>query len=488
LIGDVGDDAEDRADPLRFFAQGVHVALEGLGFVAYRNHGRDHLAHQAFPLARLLLHRRGIFRRGGGVLGHFQNGGVHFLHGRGRVLNAVVLLPGAVAGLFDLGRELLRSGGHTVGHLGGFEGGPGDGLVLGLDAALLLKDFGQIHPEGDGAEQGAVQIEKGRGMDGDPKILARRRVVVELGGQGAAFLDGPVREGLPAGVVLEELARALAEKGFPGAVFFQQPADGVVGPKHGEIRSHDAARGGNALEHALGKAQALFEFPDHVMEVVGKNGQFGPKGAGGLGRVVAGGDLGRKVGQGPQGGEDKPAVDERNHGRHDQDHEQPHRAQDPALGRGLGGHFGVVGTHAHDPARGRHGGHSHEFSFAMPVVVEGPRAGGQGLADEILVGQVGHEQFLVHAVGDHAPFFVQDEAVAPFADPDGIDGRGREIIPAGAHGHGAEQLSVRAVDGLGHHVNQHIRRSRLHDALAEGKVLSAEDGLAVIAVQTIAAG
>jgi len=89
---------------------------------------------------------------------------------------------------------------------------------------------------------------------------------------------------------------------------------------------------------------------------------------------------------------------------------------------------------------------------------------------------------------DDATFPVEDEAVAALPEPNRIDGVLREVIPTGAHGHGAEELTILVVNGLCYHINQHIPGGRLHDALTEGEILSAEYGLAVIAVQAIAAG
>ena len=99
--------------------------------LAYAGHD---LVHD--PSARLGLLAGGVGRlgRAPGVLGDLKHGGVHLLHGRGRLGDTLGLLLRSPVRLLDLGGQLLRGRGEHLDHA--FQ------LRRGLEHALALGGFG----------------------------------------------------------------------------------------------------------------------------------------------------------------------------------------------------------------------------------------------------------------------------------------------------------------------------------------------------------
>ena len=155
---------------------------------------------------------------------------------------------------------------------------------------------------------------------------------------------------------------------------------------------------------------------------------------------------------------------------------------------GPGRQFGIEGAHADEPTGLGNSGHGHELVLTVPDIAERSLPLGQGLPDEVLLGQVHQQQLLVRGVGDDAAGGVQNEAVAALAELDGIDGLGREVVPLGAQGHAAEQLAVRAMHGLGDDINDDVAGGGLHDARGDGQVLPAEDRPGIFPVEAVTAG
>jgi hypothetical protein len=152
-----------------------------------------------------------------------QHRGVHFLHGRGRGLDAVALHVGAAPDLVGLGRDLLGGGGNVLHHplqaLGGVQQALGPG-ALGLGLGLLGFGLGR-------AGRGGLVFRVG-GLGGD---------LVDVAAQGGGHaVQGLLQaRGLVAALGLQ-FHGVVAARDFPGRA-------GGLGDRPGDA-AHDEHRQG----------------------------------------------------------------------------------------------------------------------------------------------------------------------------------------------------------------------------------------------------
>jgi len=464
------------------FPQFVHVFLERRRCLAHRAHGRDHLDDQIGALPGLGPGIVGILGRCPGVFGHFQDGGVHLFHGGDRLLDPVVLFLGAPVGLFDLGGEFLGGRGHAAGDLRSFGGGPGDDGVLLLDVFLLGHDRRKIRPEREGADHGAVEVEKGRGRDVELACFSGWRDIFEDGMAGLFFIERLVGQRGTGGVAKEEFPGGDAFLVFGSAFPFQGLAGLPVRPGHLVGGVEDGAGRGNAPKDALGKTELGLEFVHHVPDAIGQGFHFPLEIAGEGGFVVTGGDPGRELADGGERSEHESPVDDRDDGHHHDDHEQSDDKQNGALMIGAGLHFGRAGRHAHQPARGRDFGHGHILGFVGVGVLDKAVFHLERLLDEALIAAVLENVLFFGGMGDGGPGAVDHEGIAFFTEMDGIDEFLGEGVPDGGDGQSAEQLAIRPMNGLGGDEDQRRSGFGLDDFFGNIGLLARSDGLVVVAI------
>ena len=473
---------------MRLLPQVAHVALEPVRGCAHGPDGTHDLRHQFGSFAGLFP---GLVRAPGGVAGvsgHLEDGGVHFLHGRDRVLHAIVLFLGSLVALVDPGGELTGGRGHAVGDGRGLFRGVGDEGVLRLDAVFLGRDAGQVVPEHQAAEETAVHVVKRRGVHVQVQQPAAAGREVHVQGQALTRGDSLVRQGLPAGVVVKKRSCVLPLGGFGRGAQFQEFHGLVVDPQDAAVRPGHGAGGGDAVQHALGEAEAFLEFADHALQVAGQGGEFEAEGSVEGGVQVAFGDpggIGRHAGQGAQ---HQAPVGQGDAGHGQDEGQAADREHDRALPAGERRHVGLEGRHAHDPVRGRHPGQGHVFALALPVVGQGAFLAGQGFLDERDVRHVFEQQALVRAVGDDRARGVDHEGVAALPEAQGIDEVLGVDVPLGTHGHAAEELARGVAHGLGHHEDEDVAAAGGKHLVREHHVLAAEHAFDVVAVGPAASG
>ena len=143
LVRDVRDHAHNPGDVLGVLVELDHVALEFQGHLMDLPNALHGLFHHLGPGLGLLLGIGGSGGGGTGVLGDFLDSGVHFVHGRGRLGQALGGFGRAPVGLFDLGGKLGGGGGDHAAHLFQLVGGHKHGLGFGL--GFLARGLGLGH-------------------------------------------------------------------------------------------------------------------------------------------------------------------------------------------------------------------------------------------------------------------------------------------------------------------------------------------------------
>ena len=108
LIGDIGDHVHNLTDSNSLLAQLVHILLDGHRLRVYIFYALDGITHDLRAFQSLLVGLARYVCRLLGIFGHLKHGGVHLLHGCGRLTHTGGLLVCSTARLFHLSREFFR--------------------------------------------------------------------------------------------------------------------------------------------------------------------------------------------------------------------------------------------------------------------------------------------------------------------------------------------------------------------------------------------